>query len=212
MVARRRSRRASTRKRCAGTTAPTSCRHCRRLRLLTVPPIICLRLLRVGPLFSPRMSDRTPDRPHAAAVRQSFAIVASQYNEEFVHGLVDSAMAELQTLVPELFVSLHEVPGAFEIPLLVREMASHENVDAVIALGVIIRGETSHAEFIARAVTESLQRISLDFAKPVIHEVLLVENVAQARRRCLEAEINRGTESARAAVAVLETLREARRK
>ena len=115
-------------------------------------------------------------------------------------------------LVPELFVSLHEVPGAFEIPLLVREMASHENVDAVIALGVIIRGETSHAEFIARAVTESLQRISLDFAKPVIHEVLLVENVAQARRRCLEPEINRGTESARAAVAVLETLREARRK
>lgn len=156
------------------------------------------------------MAKTSPARPRGETSARTFAIVASRYNGEFVEGLVQSAMAELSALVPDLTISLHEVPGAFEIPLLAREAASHNHVDAVIALGVIIQGETRHAEFIGRCVTESLQLIALEFQKPVIHEVLLVADAAQARRRCLEKDINRGVEAARAAVSTVQSLREAR--
>ena len=72
--------------------------------------------------------------------------------------------------------------------------------DAIIALGVIIEGDTAHARLIADAVTRSLMDISLAHEVPVIHEVLLVANDEQARRRCIEPEMNRGIEAARAAV------------
>ena len=95
--------------------------------------------------------------------------------------------------------------AAFEIPLLVQEVATR-NVDAVIALGVIIEGETAHASLIASTITSSLQQISLTHRLPIIHEVLLVKNEAQARVRCLEEEINRGTEAARVAAQMVQTL------
>ena len=97
-------------------------------------------------------------------------------------------------------VILYEVPGAFEIPLVVQEVAARGGIDAIIALGVIIEGETAHAALIARTVTDSLQRIALTQRLPVIHEVLLVKNEEQARARCLGPEFNRGMEAARVAV------------
>lgn len=152
------------------------------------------------------MSTANLSRPRQIGTRRSFAIVASQYNSEYVNGLVDHARRELEAISASFTVATYEVPGAFEIPLVVQEVASKGNLDAIIALGVIIEGETQHAVLIATAVTQSLQQISLAQRLPVIHEVLLVKNEAQAQARCLDEEINRGTEAARAAARMVQTM------
>jgi len=92
----------------------------------------------------------------------------------------------------------------------VQEIAERGAFAAIIALGVIIQGETQHARLIAEAITHSLLDLSLRHRIPVIHEVLLVENEAQARVRCLGEEMNRGTEAARIAVRMIQTLVEAK--
>jgi len=158
------------------------------------------------------MSNITPQRPrHTFTSRRNFAIVASQYNPEYVKGLIDSVQCELEILSPKSTVTLVEVPGAFEIPVVLQEVAANGGVDAIIALGVIIKGETAHADLIARTITDSLQNIALRFRIPVIHEVLLVENEEQARARTLGTTHNRGLEAARAAVQVTEAMNEVKK-
>ena len=71
--------------------------------------------------------------------KRTFHIVASRFNAQYVDGLVDHATKELRALAPQAAISLHRVPGAFEIPVVVRELASRKNTDAVIACGVILR-------------------------------------------------------------------------
>ncbi len=137
----------------------------------------------------------------------SFAIVASQFNLNFVQGLSDNAYREINELEPGASVSIVWAPGAFEIPLLAKIVASQKKFDAILALGVIMQGDTEHATLIAQSVTNSLQSIALEFQIPVIHEVLLVKNEEQARARCLEPELNRGIEAARAAVSAARTVR-----
>jgi 6,7-dimethyl-8-ribityllumazine synthase len=142
--------------------------------------------------------------------RNTFAIVASQYNGPFVLGLVENAMRELEALAPGSTIVKYEVPGAFEIPLAVNEIAERGGVEAIIALGVIIQGETEHARFIAESCTRALLECSVRYRLPVIHEVLLVRDEAQARVRCQEPELNRGIEAARVAVKMIQSLNEIR--
>ncbi|SRR5581483_1516874 len=157
------------------------------------------------------MANILPTRPRMMRERRAFAIVSSQYNASYVQGLVENAKRELDALVPGVNVAVYEVPGAFEIPLLVQEVAERGGFDAIIALGVIIQGETQHAELIAKAITTSLLECGLRYRIPVIHEVLLVRDEEQARLRCLEPELNRGIESARVAVRMLQTLTDLKR-
>lgn len=138
--------------------------------------------------------------PRMVGVKRRFAIVASQYNSEYVQGLVDHAVRELRMLAPNAHVELHNVPGAFEIPVVARELARHKKSDAILALGVILQGKTEHAADLSRAVTDALQRVAIEDAVPVIHGVLSLKTETQARERCLEEEMNRGTAAARAAV------------
>ena len=138
--------------------------------------------------------------------RRAFAIVASQYNPEYVRGLVDHATRELEALSPGATISTHEVPGAFEIPIVVQEIATRGGVEAILALGVIIRGETGHADLIGEAVTHALLDTGLRYRLPVVHEVLLLDNEEQARARTLGTELNRGTEAARIAVSMAKTM------
>ena len=152
------------------------------------------------------MSNALPTRPRNLAAKRNFAIVASQYNPKFVQGLVDHTSKEIYANISNAGIALYQVPGAFEIPVLVQEIAQKGGVDAIIALGVIIEGETGHAGHIAAAVTEALMQISLAHRIPVIHEVLSVKNEEQAAKLCLEDEINRGTEAARAAVQIANVL------
>lgn len=152
------------------------------------------------------MSTDATARPAVTDAKRSFAIVASKFNGRFVQGLIDHATDELRSLAPAAMIALHQVPGAFEIPVVVREIAKTKNIDAVLALGVILQGSTTHAEHLSHSVTNALQQIALEYGVPVINAVLGLENEHQAQERCLEKRINRGIEAAQAAVEVANVL------
>lgn len=148
------------------------------------------------------MSSNATRRPRVEKSKRSFHIVASQFNAKYVQGLVDHAAEELHELAPKAAISIHRVPGSFEIPVVVRQLARKKKADAIIACGVIMQGETNHAKNLSRSVTDALQRIAVDHGVPVINVVLSFDNEDQARERCLEKRMNRGTEAARAAVEI----------
>ncbi len=157
------------------------------------------------------MANILPSRPRSGGQRRNFAVVASQYNDVFTDGLVEGFRAEIEVIAPGSPVNVYRVPGSFEIPLAVLEVAIRGGMDAIIAFGVLIEGETWHATMIGDSVTDSLQRIALEHRIPVIHEVLVVKNEAQARARCLEPDLHRGTEAARVAVRMAQALSDIRR-
>ena len=136
-----------------------------------------------------------------------FAIVASRYNARYVDAMVRAAKAELRRAGASE-VRIVRVPGAYEIPLVAKRLARTAPLEsgvpyaAIICLGVILRGETVHAAHIGAAVSRALMEIQLTHEVPVIHEVLLLENEAQARVRCLNPKHNRGTEAAQTALAM----------
>ena len=146
------------------------------------------------------MSHAIPARPQTFFERSHIAIVASRYNLEYVDAMLDAARDEVQTVAPNTTIAVYRVPGAFEIPVTVEKVLRTSEPDAVIALGVIIRGETEHGDLVGASVTDALQSIAVSHCVPVIHEVLLVASEEQAEERCLGEEINRGTEAARTAV------------
>jgi 6,7-dimethyl-8-ribityllumazine synthase len=141
-----------------------------------------------------------PSRPKQSRAR--YAIVASEYNRRYVDAMVRAAKRVLTQSGAEQ-VRVIRVPGAFEIPAVVGTLARlGQPPSAVICLGVILRGETTHAEHIGKAVTDALMDIQVQTGVPVIHEVLLLENEQQARVRCLGKEHNRGREAALTSIAM----------
>jgi 6,7-dimethyl-8-ribityllumazine synthase len=132
--------------------------------------------------------------------RGSFAIIASRYNARYVDAMVAAAEHELKEAGARK-IRIIRVPGAFEIPsVAARLAAATPPCSALICLGVILRGQTSHAQQIADAVSGALAQLQIQHALPVIHEVLLLENEAQAVVRCLDAKHNRGAEAAQTAL------------
>jgi 6,7-dimethyl-8-ribityllumazine synthase len=152
------------------------------------------------------MSDAILPRPRLVGGKRNFAIVASQFNGRYVQGLIDHTMQELRRLAPNGRASTYRVPGAFEIPIVVRELAIDKKADAIIAIAVILRGQTDHAANLSRSVTDALQRIAVEEGVPVINAVLTLDTEFQAQERCLEENINRGTEAARAAVEIVNVM------
>ncbi|MDA0766367.1 MAG: 6,7-dimethyl-8-ribityllumazine synthase [Verrucomicrobia bacterium] len=140
--------------------------------------------------------------------RTRLAIVASKYNERYTNALVDAVIDELGEYLPQARVDLVRVPGAFEIPVTVKALINLEQPTVVIALGVIIEGETAHADLVARSVTDALQKIAVQSRTPIIHEVLLCSTEEQAAQRCLNEDMNRGIEAARAAAAMVDVFSE----
>jgi 6,7-dimethyl-8-ribityllumazine synthase len=132
-----------------------------------------------------------------------FAIVASLYNARYVDAMLRAAKAELKR-AGAADVQVIRVPGAYEIPVVAMRLARTQkpSLSAIICLGVILRGQTTHADHIGRAVSQALMEIQLAHEVPVIHEVLLLENEEQARVRCLDQKFNRGTEAAQTALAM----------
>lgn len=157
------------------------------------------------------MSKNSGPRPRGSQRKLRFAIVASEFNSQYVNGLVAHARQELAVLAPKASVSVYRVPGSFEIPVVVRQLAHRNNADAIIALGVILKGRTDHAKNLASSVTSALQQIAIDRGVPVINAVLSLKSESQARERCLEDKINRGMEAARAAVAISQSMAKLKR-
>lgn len=149
--------------------------------------------------------------PRVRACGGGFAIVASRYNTPYVDAMVRAAQAELKRAGADR-IEVVRVPGAFEIPVVAAQLSRRAGVrpDAIVCLGVVLRGETTHAEHIGRGVTEALVHLQIQTGVPMIHEVLLLENEDQARVRCLSRDHNRGTEAAQTAVEMVRVLRRLR--
>lgn len=147
-------------------------------------------------------------KPRIISHKAKICIVASKYNEQFTDALVENAISELGELIPAARIDLIRVPGAFEIPVVVAKLIQRNDINCIIALGLIIRGDTHHADLVASSVTQSLQNMAVQYCIPVIHEVLLVEDEKQAHARCIAASMNRGREAARAAVGMVDIFSE----
>ena len=142
-------------------------------------------------------------KPRSIASKRTISIIASLYNEDLVNSLLNSSVDELRRIIPGVAINVYRVPGAFEIPVCAKKLIDYNEIDTLIALGVIIKGETAHAELVAGSVTQSLQEIATNSGTPVIHEVLLTETREQAMERC-QGNKNRGTEAAKAAIQMSE--------
>lgn len=147
-------------------------------------------------------------RTQSASAGGTFAIVASRYNSRFVDGMLRAARRCLREAGAGR-VRVVRVPGAYEIPVVAARLARGDAgpVDAIICLGVILRGETTHAQHIGEAVTLALSQIQVQHQVPVIHEVLLFENEQQAKVRCLSRDHNRGAEAAQTALEMARVMR-----
>jgi 6,7-dimethyl-8-ribityllumazine synthase len=137
------------------------------------------------------------------------AIVASRYNGRYVDAMLRAAKAELaRARVKE--IRIVRVPGAFEIPVVAARLARSDApaYAAIVCLGVIFRGATTHAQHIGESVSRALAQIQVQFGMPTIHEVLLLENESQAKERCLNPKHNRGAEAAQTALQMAAVMRE----
>ncbi len=136
------------------------------------------------------------------------AIVCALFNGGISSRLLDGALGGLQeAAVDRADVTVAWVPGAFELPLAAQRFATHSEVDAVICLGAVIRGDTSHFDFVAGQCASGLARVALDTGLPVIFGVLTTDNVEQALERARDDETNKGREAGLAAVQMATTLR-----
>ncbi len=135
-------------------------------------------------------------------------IVASRFNEFITAKLLSGAMdGLLRHGVREEDIQLAWVPGAFEIPLIAQRMARSGRYDAVICLGAVIRGSTSHYDYVCNEVSKGIAAVSLETGVPVLFGVLTTENLEQAIERAGTKGGNKGYDCALSAVEMCNLLR-----
>jgi 6,7-dimethyl-8-ribityllumazine synthase len=138
-------------------------------------------------------------------------IVVSRFHEDLTGAMLDSAQRELALsgVQPEDHLVVW-VPGAFELPLVARALAQRSDVDAVLCLGLILKGETEHDRYVADGVVQGVVQAGLEAEKPVLFGVLTCATLEQARARALPPERggkhDKGREVARAAIETLAAL------
>ncbi len=152
----------------------------------------------------PEANAPLPRRPRLVGPKKTFAIVASLYNETYVQGLLQALKEELLGIMPSASVPLYHVPGTWEIPATAEFVLGNTAADVLIAVGVVIQGETSHANVIVQEASRELMAISTRHVCPVINCIVDAQTEEQANVRCLGTEYNRGTEAARAALNMAE--------
>lgn len=152
------------------------------------------------------MSNTIPISPLDATDR--FAIVVAQWNRSITGKLLDGALESLQAAgVADTNIEVAWVPGAWEIPLVAQRFAQKGGHAAVICLGAVIRGETTHDQHINRGVSTSLSQIALAADVPVLLGVLTCETMEQAIHRAGGNVGNKGSECAEAAVKMVGLLK-----
>jgi len=143
----------------------------------------------------------------SGAVNGRFAIVVSRYNEHITGKLLSGAVETLRAAgVADAAIDVAWVPGAWEIPLVAQRLAQSDNYAAVLCLGAVIKGETTHDEHINRQVSLSLGQIALQSEVPVLFGVLTCNTVEQAIHRSGGNVGNKGVECAQAALEMVRLL------
>ena len=136
-------------------------------------------------------------------------IVVARFNEFITSKLLGGAMdALVRHDINEDDVDVAWVPGAFEIPLIAKKMAKSGKYDAVIALGAVIRGSTSHYDYVCAEVSKGVAQLSLKYGLPVMFGVLTTENVEQALLRAGSKGGNKGYDCALGAIEMVNLIRE----
>ena len=143
-----------------------------------------------------------------AHVNTRFGIIVSRWNEEVTMRLLDGALKTLKEEgIPENCVEVVKVPGAFEIPLVAQCMAERKCFNALICLGAVIQGETTHHEHIGREVSGGIQKVSLTYNIPIGFGILTTQTEEQALERAGGKMGNKGRETTLAALEMVSLLR-----
>ncbi|MBK9107833.1 MAG: 6,7-dimethyl-8-ribityllumazine synthase [Saprospiraceae bacterium] len=134
----------------------------------------------------------------------SYGIAVAQWNEHITDRLLQSCLQTLhQNGIPAENIKLRKTPGSFELPLTAKCLLEFEQVNAVICLGCIIKGETDHDQYIAHAIAHGIMQLSLETGHPVIFGVLTVLSEEQALDRAGGKYGNKGEEAAISAIKML---------
>lgn len=136
-------------------------------------------------------------------------IVAARFNEFIVSRLIGGALDGLKRHdVPEEQIDLAWVPGAFEIPVIAEKMAASGKYDAVICLGAVIRGATSHYDYVCNEVSKGVASVSLETGVPVMFGVVTTENIEQAIERAGTKAGNKGYDCAMGALEMIDLIKQ----
>ncbi len=140
-----------------------------------------------------------------------FGIVVSKFNEFITTRLLDSALDTFKKGgTSDQHIRIVRVPGAFEIPLVARQLAETGRFDAIICLGSVIRGETPHFDYICAETSRGIAQAALDTGVPIIFGVLTTETVDQALDRSGSPQRNRGVHAAQAAMEMASIMKQIR--
>lgn len=153
------------------------------------------------------MGEYTPNVADLDATGMRLAIVAGRFNEHITSRLVAGACATLAERGAADAAAVHWVPGAFEIPLVAKRLASSGTIDAVICLGAVVRGETAHFEYVAGPCASGVAAAALDTGVPIVFGVLTTDDEQQALDRAGGREGNKGSEAALTAIEMVGLLR-----
>jgi len=128
-------------------------------------------------------------------------IVVARFNHRITSELLLGTVEELtERGISTQNIEVAWVPGAFELPVVSRKMAQNGHYDAVICLGAVIRGETTHFDFVAGEAAAGIARTALETGIPILFGVLTTDTIGQAERRCDREQDNKGAEIALAAI------------
>lgn len=142
------------------------------------------------------------------AKEMKIGIVCSRFNELIVAKLLSGALDGLKRHdVAESDIDIAWVPGAFEIPLAASQMANTKKYDAIICLGAVIKGATTHYDYVCSEVSKGIAHITLSSGLPVIFGVLTTDNIEQAIERAGTKAGNKGYDSALSAIEMVNLLR-----
>lgn len=134
--------------------------------------------------------------------------MAAKFNKQVTSRLLNACIETLTVQgVRQEHMTTVRVPGAFEIPLVARTMATSGRFDAVICLGAVIRGDTPHFDYICSAVSMGIGQVALDTDVPIIFGVLTTDTVAQAEERAHPGKFNRGGAAAESAIEMVKVMR-----
>ena len=134
-------------------------------------------------------------------------IIASRFNSFIVEKLLDGAVDGLvRHGVDDKNITAVWVPGAFEIPVVAKKMAESDKYDAVIAVGAVIRGSTSHYDYVCSEVSKGIAQVGMATGKPVLFGVITTENIEQAIERAGSKAGNKGYDCALAAIEMINAM------